>query len=252
MNLVIVWFASFWLFSINFGATYDIVVNSTVNPTWSSLKFLIPVNIPYNYVWSLCNKLSSYYCLTTFVTEEGIYNPAFQVRAISGSFIASDSFGSHLNMLKRFVKEECVDLFEPVYAKHNHFLRREGCCQGQCFYYFRYGYRGAFLSPKEYLTKLFDYSEEGKQLNYILSFHDSDCHVNIITKIGFGIGELKRESHRSGLRDQRQGIPYLLKVGVEWTPRIPFENPADFITFSWFKTNVMCPDQPWICQNQRS
>ena len=253
MNFGKLWCASFWLVSIKFGTADDIVVNSTVEPTWSSLNFIIPVDMPYNYIWSLCNELSTYYCLNAFVTEDDVYNPAFQIQTISGAIFINDPvLSSHLIKLKRFVREECYDLFGSVYENHNHFVVREGCCQGQYYYYFTYGYRDALLTPNEYLTKLFDYSEEGKQLNYILSFYEPDCHVNIITKIGFGIGELKRENHRSGLRDEHHGVPYLLKVGDGWTPRIPYGNPVDFITFSWFKTNVMCPDQPWICRNQSS
>ena len=252
MIINILWFVFFWLGSVKLGAASGIVINSTVNPVRSSLNFLIPIAVPFNHYWPLCKKRSKYYCLTAFVTEEDIYNPAFHVRTISGDVVASELFGSHLNMLKRFVREECDDLFESVYEDHNHFVVSEGCCQGQYFYYFTYGFREALLTPMEYLTKLFDYSEEDKQLNYILSFYEPGCHANIITKIGFGIGELKRDNHGNGFRDERHGIPYLLKVGDNWTPRIPYENPIDFITFSWFKSNVMCPDQPWICQNQRN
>ena len=43
------------------------------------------------------------------------------------------------------------------------------------------------------------------------------------------------------------GAPYILKVGQSWTPRIPYENPEHFITFRWFKKNIICADQPWIC-----
>ena len=102
------------------------------------------------------------------------------------------------------------------------------------------------------MAKLFDYSEEGKHLNYILSYYDHKCQVNIITELGFGIGALRRANHMRGMIDERRGIPYMLKIGHEWTTRIPYENPGDFVTFSWFKTNVVCPDQPWICGNQNN
>ena len=254
MNLVILWLASFWLIGVKFGTADDIVVNSTVVPAWSSLKFLIPFDVPHNYFWALCRVYSIYYCLDAFVTErEGTHNnPAFEVRNFFQGLIPSDPVASRLKKLKRFIRDECDDLFVSKYEHHNYFVLTEGCCQGQYYYYFTYGYRDALLTPLEYISKLFDYSAEGKQLNYILSYYDPSCEANIITKIGFGIGELKRANHRSGFRDERQGIPYLLKVGDRWTPKIPYENPVDFITFSWFKTNVMCSDQPWICGSQRN
>ena len=154
--------------------------------------------------------------------------------------------------LKAYVMEECDRLFEPIYEQLNHFIFKEGCCEGQFYYYLTYGFKEAMHTPTEYIERLFDYSEEGKHLNYILSYYNSKCQVNIITEIGFGMGTLKRANHRRGLKDQVQGVPYMLKVGHEWTSRIPYENPGDFVSFSWFKMNVICPDQPWICGNRHS
>ena len=50
-------------------------------------------------------------------------------------------------------------------------------------------------------------------------------------------------------------VLWFIEVGHHWTPKIPFKNPGDFLTFNWFKKNVICADQPWICsdgsENQR-
>ena len=122
---------------------------------------------------------------------------------------------------------------------------------GQNYYYFNYGYREALMRPAEYINKLTDYSEDGKQLNYIVSYYHPVCNVNIITKVGFGVGVLKRVNHTQNMRDEQPGAPYQLKVGFQWTSHIPYENPGDFLTFQWFKTNIMCADHPWICARQR-
>ena len=94
-------------------------------------------------------------------------------------------------------------------------------------------------------------SVEGKRLNYLLSFYLPECGVNSISKIGFGMGALKRENHRSGSTDFLPGAPYQLKIGDQWSPKIPYENPKEFLTFEWFKSYVMCKDQPWICNESQ-
>ena len=103
------------------------------------------------------------------------------------------------------------------------------------------------LTPTEYYKKITDYSEEGKQLNYIMAYYSLECEANIIMKIGFGTGKLKRDDQFTGSHMQRSGIPYILKAGRHWTPKVPYDNPGSFITFSWFKNNVICADQSWIC-----
>ena len=99
-----------------------------------------------------------------------------------------------------------------------------------------------------YLYQFTDYSEEHKQLNYIQAFHLPVCQVNVISKLGYGLGPLRRTNHIAGVRRQLPGVPYQLKVGSEWSEQIPYDNPEDFLTFRWFKQNVMCKEQPWICE----
>ena len=93
-----------------------------------------------------------------------------------------------------------------------------------------------------------DYSEDGKRLNDLESFYLPLCNVNVITKIGFGFGLLKRRSLSESEGKPLPGAPYQLKVGPHWSPEIPYHNPEEFLTFHWFKHNLMCKDQPWICQ----
>ena len=78
--------------------------------------------------------------------------------------------------------------------------------------YFTLGLKNALLTPKEYFDKLTDYSEENKKLNYLMAYYSASCEVNVIIKLGFGIGELQRDTDRFGLSAQRTGIPYQLKV----------------------------------------
>ena len=108
------------------------------------------------------------------------------------------------------------------------------------------------MTPTEYIANLTDYSEEDKHLNYLMSYYVPDCNVNIITKIGFGKGRLKRVNHSEEMRPEQPGAPYQLKVGRRWTSPIPYDNPGDFLTFRWFKHKIICAEQPWICGSHRN
>ena len=54
------------------------------------------------------------------------------------------------------------------------------------------------LTPTEYYKKITDYSEDGKQLNYIMAYYSLECEANIIMKIGFATGNLKRADNFRG------------------------------------------------------
>ena len=101
------------------------------------------------------------------------------------------------------------------------------------------------MKPSEYIEKVTDYSEDGKSLNLLFAYYSPKCSVNIVTKIGFGNGAVKRR-HHPGLY-HLNGAPYLLRIGSLWSEQIPYDTPEEFLTFRWFKHNVMCLDQPWIC-----
>ena len=243
------------IFTLKFNAVRgnDIVVNSTAELNWSSTIFMIPVALPYNHFWDVCRTKSSYYCLVSFEVQTGLSNPAFELR-MGNNLNPLGEISNRQKRLKKFAVEECDSAFRAAFQLHNYYVLREDCCQGQCIYYFSYGFKEALITPTEYFAKITDYSEENKHLNYLLSYYDCECEVNIITKIGFGSGSLKHEQQRSDMHEEPQGKPYQLKVGQGWSPKIPYDNPGYFLTFRWFKHYVMCPDQPWICRepNQSS
>ena len=83
---------------------------------------------------------------------------------------------------------EVMNAYSALVAeKHNHFI-------DQNFYYFIHGYHHMFITPSEYLRLLTDYNESGKELNLIRAYYYPDCHVNIISKLGFGSGTLRRKN----------------------------------------------------------
>ena len=141
-----------------------------------------------------------------------------------------------------------------MHRRHNIFYRDGGCCKAQCDLYRRYGFTKMIMPPVEYLSKMVNYTldENNKRLNYIRAFYLPRCRANVVTKVGFGSGELLREDHPYIYSPYMPGVPYVLGHNKRnLTHSIPYGNPADFLTFRWFRRNVICRGQPWICMSQQ-
>ena len=177
-------------------ATNDVVINSTVTPFWSAVIFTIPVEVPFfDPTLSFCKLKSIYYCLISFKNLADDMNPpAFEVKLRSTSSLLRGAYRYLWNM-KEISYEQSQKIFGPFHKKHNYYVIQEQCCRGQFYHYFNNGFKFALMTPEEYFEKLTDYSEKSKYLNYLASYYDSECEVNIITKIGFGKGSLKRETY---------------------------------------------------------
>ena len=225
---------------------HDIVVNTTVNPTWSSLVFIIPVQEPQDYYWKVCRNFSQIFCLQFFYTSEEIENPAYVAQV--NMDVTNANLMYHVYWLEDFVQSELKDVFDSKYKQINNFVDGYGCCVNQYFDYFTVGLLEMMLTPEEYYGKMSDFTDENKELNEIWAYYLPSCQQNIITKVGYGIGELRRHNHYFSLPPQEEGLPYMLKVDNSWSPPIPYSNPGDFLTFRWFKKNVMCLEQNWICE----
>ena len=189
-SLLAIFFFLCFCVSASFIGAIDVVVSSKIDSVWSSVIFTIPVDIPFNPFFSYCKLTSNYYCLISFETQyQGVNLPAFESQY-------SDRPGnlrgvsSRLYNMKQSGLEQFEKLFEQIYEKHNYFAIRPRCCKGQYIYYFNYGFREALLTPAEYFQNLTDYSDGSKQLNYVFSHYYIECDVNVITKIGFGKGQL--------------------------------------------------------------
>ena len=232
MSKIILEFLFFVVLSQGFD-TNDLVINSTVDVQWTSLTFTIPVHEAKS-----CSNFSYYYCLDAV---EAINSNRVPVMTPFAGLLHTTALAYHNYWLWHSADAEVMNVYSALVAeKHNHFI-------DQTFYYFIHGYHHMFITPKEYLHLLTDYSENGKELNLIHAYYYPDCHVNIISKLGFGSGTLRRKNHLSEERKQHRGIPYQLKIGASWSEKIPYQNPETFLTFKWFKTIVMCKEQPWIC-----
>ena len=225
----------------------DTIVYPLGDAKWSSLTFIIPVKTYDNDFWLDCKRQSNFYCLSHFSTDKDIIGTGVELRNDYGVFSWSDKAVIKLRKLNSYVQDQSDKLFKPIYRMHNFYPKKGSCCSHQYESYYNQGFLRSNLTPKEYLSKLTDYRSENKSLNLIWSYYKHDSCVHIITKLGFGEGKLKKVHHRRGTVLGLPYVPYRLKVGQTYTPDIPYENPDEFLTFDWFKTNVLCKDQPWIC-----
>merc|ERR1712150_451588 len=76
---------------------------------------------------------------------------------------------------------------------------------------------------------------------------------NVITEVGFGPGNLVKNLDRTlagapyvilGREYNQHGLPHMDSQTFDW------DNPAQNLTFHWFKHNIMCKSQPWICEEE--
>ena len=223
----------------------DVVVTPNENYNWTSVSFIL--SGPHEGVeWRVCNHFSSVYCLRCY---RGIASSNHHYPSVTGyGHHSAENFWSNYFWIDWFGISEYTKLFQHIYSKHNHYVSFDGCCESQYGYYFAHGLMTMNFTPREYWDKMTDYDETDKQLNLIWAYYMPHCEANVITLVGFGTGKLKRYHHYG--KPAVFGVPYQLKISSSWTEKIPYENPGDFLTFRWFKYNVMCLDQPWICSRK--
>ena len=243
----------FFLNLVCFVGATDVVIEPKTTFNWTSQSFIIPVHFPRSnlpQIWHNCLKHSQFYCLDSFEGEDEGHLHAIESATATGFWASLNNYEAY-NKLATNADTSCRKELRWIYRKHNLYSDWEECCHRQCAMYELMGFRLMNLTPVEYTSNLLNYDDDdnNKKLNLIWSFFHRECQVNIISKLGFGPGPLKRFIYMMGPSAPRPGFPYLLKIGSEgWTLDIPYENPEDFVTYEWFKINVICKDQMWICE----
>ncbi|XP_063728207.1 uncharacterized protein LOC134855601 [Symsagittifera roscoffensis] len=192
---------------------------------WESMLFLIPSDYTPDRRSQLCHKYSTRYCYMGKV-----------INAIKSERSAeSDDYSKFIELINR------------VYRHINWFSislilsREEGlCCVSQLGAYKKFGQdRG--LSPASYMEEITDYSGDNKNLNFVKAHFNRNLCVNLISEVGFGTGELVINGHY-------HDAFFLLSEGNnKMFHFFPYYNIKDQLTFEWFKLNIMCDEQPWIC-----
>ncbi|XP_075247717.1 uncharacterized protein LOC142340858 [Convolutriloba macropyga] len=187
--------------------------------------------------------------MPTHEPEEGEERDDLAIEYDQRDLLRDRNLTESINNVKSVAYKQCFKAIRPIYHLHNSFVGPDECCQNQCDNYLIHGYGRMFLTPQEYIAKLTNYSEENKTLNLIEAYFSFNCNQrrNIITKLGFGKGELVRTNYPFRHMPQRYGYPYLLSSSNDSAYWFPYSNPGKRLTYWWFKNNFICKDQPWIC-----
>ena len=162
--------------------------------------------------------------------------------------LSATAFLLVINIISTWKLAPFASKLKQIDLRHNLYSDTTGDCHFRlCFSYFNMGFRNSLLTVDEYIAKLTNYIDENKNLNSIWSFYDPACRVNVIAKLGFGTGSLRKYSNLRGGR--YRSFPYQMKIGLRWSDPIPAKKLKQVITYSWFKQNVICSSQPWICND---
>ncbi|XP_063713809.1 uncharacterized protein LOC134841705 [Symsagittifera roscoffensis] len=214
---------------------------SWASSDWESLVFWLSYDI--GRLEIACRTHSHYYCLDLYRTQnpylndtENLSQPAYDIQAVRAWFgILIQDQWHRINM---------VDFENPGY-----------CCVSQTMKYLVHGLHNKRWDPEQYMAKLIDYDDENKPLNFIMAIKSplSSCE-NIIVKVGFGPGNLRRSHGDSVI----PGAPYtiagrqLQPIGIPHIDSVHFDffDPGQELTFHWFKHNIMCKDNAWICEKE--
>ncbi|XP_063726948.1 uncharacterized protein LOC134854572 [Symsagittifera roscoffensis] len=203
---------------------------------------------------AVCKKHSEFYCLDCYRTQRKQGLPfsssnhslsPLHPAAASGMPLDPNGYRLWFGSLIRsqWRKINMIDEADPY-----------ECCEEQTRKYMQNGLTNRQMSPYEYMLKLTDYDDEhNKPLNHISAFYIPDICQNAILEVGFGPGKLQRDHFRGA----REGASYLI-MGQEFGQAVgipdmnsssfPYEDPGRFLTFHWFKHNIMCRDHLWICE----
>ncbi|XP_075246392.1 uncharacterized protein LOC142339918 [Convolutriloba macropyga] len=192
----------------------------------SSLDFIIPNN--FKKQSRQCQRFSSYFCLHRyFIAVEN-----------SGNKTTREALDSDMAKFRRVIRD--------YYKYYNIFSFIEidsdtaGCCGYQVMTYMKHGqFKG--LSPSEYFQRLTDFSTEGKRLIFLQSIFIPEMCLNVITHLSFGQGLFRMNGGR-----YRQPMGIFIQQDQKWHIFHHYHL-TKLITFEWFKNNVICAGQPWIC-----
>ncbi|XP_075259457.1 uncharacterized protein LOC142351213 [Convolutriloba macropyga] len=208
------------------------------SPEWESLTFWLSLGV--GLYGQLCRQFSAYYCLDRYRTQ----NPHLDTGANVGPALELVSVQAWYNVLMQNLwhKINFINLKHPT-----------DCCRDQTMKYLVHGLHNKEWNPQQYISKLTDYDNETKPLNYISAMGLSARCENLILEVGFGPGDLRRSHHNSVV----EGAPYVIAgrqhnfddIGIPHidSRAFDYENPGEHLTFHWFKHNIMCKGQPWIC-----
>ncbi|XP_075261905.1 uncharacterized protein LOC142353531 [Convolutriloba macropyga] len=196
---------------------------------WTSLEFAIP-NSPSN-LGQHCSNLGKRFCVI------GVYIRPFLPNLTTKPLMPFDRTYFD-TVLKSFYNR--VNFF----SFHEH--EYGGCCDYQKDTYLHEG-RFTGITVEEYALMLIDFKEgeNMKKLNWIKAHFTPKVCLNIISQVGFGSGELMTAGNFSTAMGFAFPFKYKQDNLIFSMSQLHFGH----LTFAWFKQQFVCPDQPWLCND---
>ncbi|XP_075253371.1 uncharacterized protein LOC142345272 [Convolutriloba macropyga] len=206
-----------------------VAVDCTVKPAnfdsilgWHSQVFIVPNMMTSNGV--KCAQKGVSFCLDSFRLE----------------IPQSERISHQLTDILTFenLVRDRFDLFN-WFSLHGN----ESCCSYQLNSYITFGQR-FHMSAEEYMMKATAFSTGYKPLNWIKALYDGRICKNIIVELGFGGGALRMSGTYQPLMDYAFQI-----ANIDQAITFRAKNVRSQLTFNWFKHNIVCISQPWICNS---
>ncbi|XP_063728268.1 uncharacterized protein LOC134855635 [Symsagittifera roscoffensis] len=191
--------------------------------SYESFEFILPD--PKSEKGAECRNLNIYFCMTRFVTS-----------SVNSSRVALWNDTIEIEVLSRY-NYRSINWYSFDESENT------ACCKFQIRTYEMFG-QDHGISPQDYMNKMTDFSSDGKLLRHLKVRYDDYLCANVI--IGISYGTIRHKITVFGGHPDATFIVPLPYVGHHV---ITFERSLlkDTLTFDWFKLNVFCPGQPWIC-----
>ncbi|XP_063715588.1 uncharacterized protein LOC134842968 [Symsagittifera roscoffensis] len=219
------------LLCLLFSVFDDSLSASENSEEWQSLRFVMPSGVSTISMNSrICNHLRKNYCLLGY---------DYQV-----------NHGTALLNSERIDRIVFEDLIRREYNKINWFSlnSNESCCRFQSDIYINIGHKKG-LFPISYYVRVTDFSRHNKRLNFLKIQNIKEKCLNVILQIGYGTGDLMV----TGTIDSSVPLvlPLMARRGL-YTMSIEAIKSRTVLSYGWFRTVVICADQPWICAKYAS
>ncbi|XP_075265904.1 uncharacterized protein LOC142358383 [Convolutriloba macropyga] len=140
-----------------------------------------------------------------------------------------------------------VQMYRSInwFSLHNIDYPNGGCCDFQNFVYATRAHPYG-ISPHSFINVVTNFTVAGKNLQFVKArFHPFFC-LNVITTLAYGNGGSQLLVEGGSPAAQFMLPPNILEP--YHTLIISRRALEVALTFDWFKQNVMCKAQPWICR----
>ncbi|XP_075256682.1 uncharacterized protein LOC142349152 [Convolutriloba macropyga] len=140
------------------------------------------------------------------------------------------------------------DLIRPVYSFINWFpldKTSEDCCKYQGKVFMDNGERYGLRAIVYIENIVWNIQRNDKVLTYVRAHYNGTSCLNVISEVGFGVRH--QEVKMKG--NPRNGAQFVLPLDGDYDIyKFEVNRLRGTLTFKWFKENVICKEQSWVCE----